>query len=219
MKKFKIITTCTSIVLMLALLAFGVYASTNVVTLSVSGTVSFSVTNVFVKVAAGLGASVPASPTYYYSQPASGQASINDLTSFGNDNFVDEDKKNTISYYLYIENMHSMAIYLMFSYEWQGSSKYNAQDTTKDGAVSVTTAGSSTVNNNNLTFKAQTKTPTVVSGVRTDKISSSTDCLVFKANEAKTLIVTLRMSDEAMLYKLTNGNFNLKVRADLNPIK
>ena len=115
--------------------------------------------------------------------------------------------------------MHSMAIYLMFSYEWQGSSKYNAQDTTKDGAVSVTTAGSSTVSNNNLTFKAQTKTPTVVSGVRTDKISSSTDCLVFNANEAKTLIVTLTMSDEAMLYKLTNGNFNLKVRADLNPIK
>lgn len=223
MKKFKIISTCTSLVLMLALLAFGVYAA-NIVTFSISSTVSFAVQDVYIKVAAGLGSEVPNPEDliFYYSQPEADQKNISQLTSLGNDNFVDEDensnKKNTISYYLYIENLHSMAINLKLEYSWQGSSKYNAQDTALDGAVAVTTVSSSSTNNDNLTFGGQTKTPTVDDGVRTDLISSSTDNLVFVANEAKTLIVTLTMKDEAMVYKLVNGNFNLKVKASLDVI-
>ena len=221
MKKFKIISTCTSLVLVLALLAFGVY-SANIVTFSISSTVSFTVQDVYIKVAAGLGSSVPNNPepTYYYSQPAEDQKNIKDLDSLGDAKFVDEDengnnKINTISYYLYIENLHSMDIHLMFSYEWQGSSKYNAGVTSGNGAVSVAPVNTSD-KNNKFTFNDQVITHEDKS--EQIKISSSTNSLTFKAKEIKTLIITLTMEDKAMVYKLTNGSFNLKVKASLNEI-
>ena len=48
MKKFKIISTCASLLLMVALLVFGVYAATSV-SFGISSTVSFKCENVFVK--------------------------------------------------------------------------------------------------------------------------------------------------------------------------
>lgn len=221
MKKFKIISTCASLVLMLALVVFGVYAATTSYTLSVTGTVTFNVSNVFIKVAAGKGSSVPATPTYYYSQPANGEKDISVLNTlgFGNASFIDEDNSGnqtkTISYYLYVENLHNMNIYLKFSYEWTGSSKYNAGVTSGDGAVSVATENTSD-KENKFTFEAQDITHEDKSELL--KISSSTNSLTFKANEIKTLLVTLTMKDDAMVYQLTNGSFKLNVRADLDPI-
>ena len=204
---------------MLALVVFGVYAATTSYTLSVTGTVTFNVSNVFIKVAAGQGSSVPANPTYYYSQPASGQNNITALTSLGDASFIDEDssgnKIKTISYYLYVENLHSMNIYLMFSYEWTGSSKYNAGVASGDGAVSVVPVNTSD-KDNMFTFSDQVITHEDKSELL--KISSSTNSLTFKANEVKTLIVTLTMKDEAMVYQLKNGSFKLNVRVDLDPI-
>ena len=70
MKKFKIISTCASLLLMVALLVFGVYAATSV-SFGISSTVSFKCENVFIKVTAGLGESVSEDPVpvYYYSKP------------------------------------------------------------------------------------------------------------------------------------------------------
>lgn len=221
MKKFKIISTCTSLVLMLALLAFGVYASKDV-TLSISGTVSFTCNDVFIKVAAGLGDTVPNNPTYYYSQPHEGEKNISELNTLGNSNFYDEDSENgynnTISYFVYIENLHNMPIYLMYEYLWAGDSKYNAQNTNLDGAVTVTTQDVSD-GTKNITFKNQEKETNVTNNVRNDKISSSTECLVFKEKEVKKLIITLTMNSDAMIYKLTNGSFNLKVMANLDAFR
>lgn len=204
---------------MLALVVFGVYAASTSYTLTISGTVSFSVSDVYIKVAAGQGSSVPVEPEYYYSQPAAGQKNITALTSLGNASFVDEDnsgnKTNTISYYLYVENLHSMNIYLKFSYEWTGDSKYNTGVTSGDGAVSVVPVNTSD-KDNRFTFNDQVITHEDKSEQL--KISRSTDSLTFKAKEIKTLIVTLTMKDEAMVYQLTNGNFSLKVNASLEPI-
>ena len=53
MRKFKIITTTAALLLMVALMAFGVYAA-NSATFSVSGTIKFNCTDVYVKITYGL---------------------------------------------------------------------------------------------------------------------------------------------------------------------
>lgn len=132
MRKFKIISTCAALVLMVALMAFGVYAAANSFTLSVSGTISFKCTDVYIKVNYGLllGETNTASDNYYSQpgDPVTWKKSPNDTTtvSFATlpaAKFTEEN--TTCTYYLTVQNLHGMPIYFNFGYLWENSNENN----------------------------------------------------------------------------------------------
>ncbi len=228
MKKFKIISTCASLLLMVALLVFGVYAATSV-SFGISSTVSFKCENVFVKVAAGKGDTVPADVKYYYSMPTQEQIdnklSLDDMAKDINlGNFVDNDdgSDSTISCYLTVTNLHGRKIYVAFDYEWISSSKYNATKLNEEGAVKAVAVLKSKIGENAETrkdYNAENKTtPTAENGLRKDDLYKYTGSLGFEIGETKTFVISLIYKNAAMVYKLDKGTLKIKMNAALDTI-
>lgn len=222
MKKFKIISTFGALILMVALFAFGVYAATEV-KFTISGTVSFTVTNVYIRAYAGVGENVGAiaDADYYYSQPASNQKNISALTTFAGwtsegkifkDN--DDDKDSTYYCYLVVESMQGQDIYVKFGYEWSNTSKYNTSNT----ANAVTIAVSETTTRSGVSEK--THNPTYIqdattTGKQTAK-GGDANFVKLEPKEVKTFKITLTFKNEAMVYKLTDGSLKLTFEAQLD---
>ena len=206
MKKFKIISTCASLLLMVALLVFGVYAATSV-SFGVSSTVSFKCENVFIKVTAGLGESVPEKPApeYYYA------AQFEDEKVGG----------NVITYYLEITSLHGMDINLMLGYNWEGISKYNIKDTTKGGAVEVSVSYKTKEENgtygNATSIDSTTPTIDTTSGKETRAAASRN--MTFKTKSTTLFIIRLTLKDKAMVYALTNAKLTIKFNAAIDPVQ
>lgn len=135
MRKFKIISTCAALVLMVALMAFGVYAAANSFTLSVSGTISFKCTDVYIKVTYGIVGDSTKTYGPYSSQPgatmawkdADGNAVTFDTTKneFANKlpdmvftETADEATMPTCTYFVTVENLHGMPIGIKLGYKW-----------------------------------------------------------------------------------------------------
>lgn len=224
MKKFKIISTCASLLLMVALLVFGVYAATSV-SFSVSSTVSFKCENVFIKVTAGLGESVPENPgpVYYYSKPIGDQKNVTELATKGLDAAQFEDEKeggNVITYYLEITSLHGMDINLMLGYNWEGISKYNIKDTTKNGAVEVSASYKTKEENGeygNATSIDPT-TPTIEANGKETRAAASSN-MTFKTKSTTLFIIKLTLKDKAMVYALTNAKLTIKFNAAIDPVQ
>ena len=224
MKKFKIISTCASLLLMVALLVFGVYAATSV-SFSVSSTVSFKCENVFIKVTAGLGESVPESPVpeYYYSKPTGDQKNVTELATKGLASAQFEDEKeggNVITYYLEITSLHGMDINLMLGYNWEGISKYNIKDTTKNGAVEVSASYKTKEENGeygNATSIDPT-TPTIEANGKETRAAASSN-MTFKTKSTTLFIIKLTLKDKAMVYALTNAKLTIKFNAAIDPVQ
>ncbi len=222
MKKFRIISICASLCLMIAMLAFGVY-SASTATITIGSSVSFEVQNVFVEVAAGLGKEPDEKNTeYYYSQPTGTQLPLTQLTKLPDKNFSEEEGGNEISYFVYIKNLHSRDIKIRFAFEWLSSSKYNYSDSTAgEGAVTVTSyvnkkIGTAFSKDKDLNCVAQT--PTKENSLRTDIIKGDSSSEDFLENETKILVVTIKLKDEASIYELKNGALTIKVNAGLQDI-
>lgn len=224
MKKFKIISSCASLLLMVALLVFGVYAATSV-SFGVSSTVSFKCENVFIKVTAGLGESVPENPepVYYYSKPTTGQKDVTELAAEGLASAQFEDEKeggNVITYYLEITSLHGMDINLMLGYNWEGISKYNIKDTTKGGAVEVSASYKTKEENGeygNATSIAPT-TPTIEANGKETRAAASRN-MTFKTKSTTLFIIRLTLKDKAMVYALTNAKLTIKFNAAIDPVQ
>ena len=225
MKKFKIISTCASLLLMVALLVFGVYAATSV-SFGISSTVSFKCENVFIKVTAGLGESVSEDPVpvYYYSKPTTGQKNVTELATkgLGNASFEDEkDGGNVITYYLEITSLHGMDINLMLGYNWEGISKYNLKDTTKKGAVEV--SASYKTKEENGTYGEATsigsKAPTIDTTKGKETRVAASNNMKFNAKSTTLFIITLTLKDKAMVYALTDAKLTIKFNAAIDPVQ
>lgn len=126
MKKLKLITTCASLVLMVAFMAFGVYALQSA-TMTVSGTVSYQCTNVAVKVTYGLVGGTTYGP--FISQetdPISWKDENGNAVTFTNGAFDGKllpdvaftEANLTCTYFITVESLHGMAIGLNFGYKW-----------------------------------------------------------------------------------------------------
>lgn len=208
---------------MVALLVFGVYAAGSSATFTVKSTVSFSVQDVHIKVAAGSGVEPNSSTTYYYSRPSGDQLNVSELTSLPNGEFSDETQGgNVLNYYLYVENLHGQDINVAFAYTWKNSSKYNSSSSSAtDGAVSVEAKllsikdGSTTQTAYNPTFS----TPTTSDGVRTDSASAFTNNHTFLKGETVIFVVTITLKSDAMVYKLSNSSLELSAKASLDTIE
>lgn len=221
MKKFKIISTLGALILMVALFAFGVYAATNV-TFTVSGTVSFTVTDVYLRAYAGVGETVGtiADADYYYSQPTTGQNNVSKLTTFTgwatesakfND---DKDENATINCYLVVESLQGQEIYVKFDYEWTNTSKYNTSNTTSAVEIAVTEVSS----RSGVADKTHAPTytqDTTTTGKQT-AIGGDSAFVKMEAKEVKTYKITLTFKNEAMVYKLTDGSLKLNFNANLD---
>ena len=225
MKKFKVVSTCASLLLMVALLVFGVYAAAgSTATFAVNSTVSFTVQDVYIKVAASSGTAPTNDTTYYYSQPSGSQQNISALTALPDCSFSDETTNgNVLNYYIYVENLHGQDINVAFACEWTSSSKYNASSTNEAaGAVTVTAKMMPTINGTAQTDINSTianATPTVANGVRTDKATSFTVNHVFKKIETVIYLVTITLKSEAMDYKLSDSTLKLSAKASLDAIE
>lgn len=224
MKKFKIISTCASLLLMVALLVFGVYAATSV-SFGISSTVSFKCENVFIKVTAGLGESVSEDPVpvYYYSKPTTGQKNVTELATNGLVAAQFEDEKeggNVITYYLEITSLHGMDINLMLGYNWEGISKYNLKDTTEKGAVEVSASYKTKEENGeygNVTSIDST-TPTIETNGKETRAAASRN-MTFKTKSTTLFIIKLTLKDKAMVYALTDAKLTIKFNAAIDPVQ
>lgn len=224
MKKFKIISTCASLLLMVALLVFGVYAATSV-SFSVSSTVSFKCENVFIKVTAGLGESVLENPVpvYYYSKPTGDQKNVTELATKGLDAAQFEDEKeggNVITYYLEITSLHGMDINLMLGYNWEGISKYNIKDTTQNGAVEVSASYKTKEENGEYgnATSIDSTTPTIEANGKETRAAASSN-MTFKTKSTTLFIIKLTLKDKAMVYALTNAKLTIKFNAAIDPVQ
>lgn len=221
MKKFRIISICASLCLMIAMLAFGVY-SASTATVTIGSSVRFEVQKVFVEVAAGLGSEPDENTEYYYSQPTGTQLPLTQLTKLPDKDFSEEEGGNEISYFVYIKNLHSRDIKIRFAFEWQSSSKYNYSDSTAgEGAVTVTSyvnkkIGTAFSKDRDLNCVAQA--PTKENSLRTDIIKGDSLSEDFLENETKILVVTINLKDKASIYELKNGALTIIVNAGLQDI-
>ena len=231
MKKFKIISTCASLILMIAMLAFGVYAASTKVSFSVTGTVSFKCENVFIKVAGSIvenNATLPPSTQeYYYSKPTGDQKNVTELATkgLGAGEFIDEDNagkaKKILTYYVEVVNLHSMDINLKLDYTWICESKYNSKtntDVTKsavkvDAYYQDKTGASYDTTKNYLTGATISHSGTEIVQ---DTIETNTTAVNFGANSSRLFVVTLTINDDALVYKLTpNSSLKLSIDASL----
>lgn len=229
MKKFKIISTCASLVLMLAMLAFGVYAASTKVTLNVTGTVSFKCENVFIKVAGSIVDNnetlPPSSQEYYFSRPASGEKDLKALETkgLGDGKFIDEDNdgtsKKTLTYYVEVVNLHSMDINLNLGYTWTCTSKFNSNSNT-DATKSAVKVDAYYQNKTGASYEA-TKTNLTgdISHSGTtdiiDTIQKDTGVINFGANSSRLFVVKLTINDDALVYNLTGSSLVISIDASL----
>lgn len=134
MRKFKLISTFAALILMVALMAFGVYA-VSTVSISVSGTITFKCTDVYIKVTYGIVGGTTYGP--YFSQPGNTMtwkdAQNNDVTFDTNNNTFanklpdmkftetnddNEDTMPTCTYFITVENLHGMTIGVSLGYKF-----------------------------------------------------------------------------------------------------
>lgn len=204
---------------MVALFAFGVYAATEV-KFTVSGTVSFTVTNVYIRAYAGVGENVEniADADYYYSQPASGQKDVKNLTKFAdwetesakfND---DKDENATINCYLLVESLQGQEIYVKFGYEWSNTSKYNTSNTTNAVTITVTEVS----NRSDIDDKPHVPEYDTTTTGEQKATGGDSAFVKMEAGEVKKYKIVLTFNKDAMVYKLDNGKLNLTFDANLD---
>lgn len=201
MKKFRIISTCCAVMLMVALLCFGVYAM-NSVTVSVSGTISFKCTDVYVELSYGLikGATTTEKGPYK-SQPGetvTWKDSNSNTVTIGTGDAVlpslafDETSKEC-TYYVTVKNLNGMDIYFNFGYKF--------------------TNNTATATNNAITATAKVYNEnTEVSSCTFDGNGILTSPLQVTAQSVRTLKVTLKLANTE--YK-AGGTINLASAAAL----
>jgi len=213
-RKFKFISTIASMFLLIALLAFGVYAASSV-SFSVSSTVSFEVTDVYVEVYYGKEGGTIQGPFYSSPNVTNEATKWQSANTLENTEFTEE--VATCIYYVTVKNLHGMAIHLRFDYEWTGISKYAADNA--DGtisSVSVVSKIAEADEQGNYNFESinaltNTTTSTDVSGVRTSTVKGDSTDLTVSADSTTKFQVTLTLKPEAMNYVLQNGS-GLKIR-------
>lgn len=200
MKKFKIISTCVAVLLMVALMSFGVYAM-NTVSVSVSGTISFTCTEVYVELSYGLikGAKTTTKGPYK-SQPGESvtwKDSDNNNVTIGVDDaklpeLAFDEANNECTYFVTVTNKNGMPIWFNFGYKFA-----NNTDTATNNSITATAE----------VYSGETKTTcTFESGVLKD-------ALPVEANSTYTLKVTLKLSNTE--YK-AGGTINLAAAAALD---
>ncbi len=224
MRKFRIVSLCASILLMISLMAFGVYAASSA-TFSVTSSVEFTVQNVFVEVSAGKGDAPAENATYYYSQPSGSQLPLTQLTALPDVEFNDEiENGNSITYHIYVKNLHSRDIKIRFGFEWTGSSKYNFSDQTAgEGAVQISSyvnskIGTSLKKDKDVTPEPEAPTKNNELLLRTDVIKGDSLCSDFLEGETRIFVVTLTLKSAAETFALKDGALKLKMSASLNDI-
>lgn len=218
MRKVKMLTTIISLVLMVALLAFGVYAA-KTVTFTVGANVTFTVSDVYIEVYYGQEGATPSGP--YYTDEKTSEPKLKAEDKLPDLSFTDQVLE--LEYFISVKNLHDMDIHLRFGYEWTGSSKYSANDTSKE-AVSVIAKIAEADESGNYDFESQTaitnnKTPTTDAntGIRTDVISGTTPDYSVSAQSTNKFKITLILNKPATSYVL-NGGLQLKMKAALEAI-
>lgn len=141
MKKFKIISTCVAVLLMVALMSFGVYAM-NTVSVSVSGTISFTCTDVYVELSYGLikGADTTTKGPYK-SQPGetvTWKDSNNASVTIGDGDaklpeLAFDEANQECTYFVTITNKNGMDIYFNYGYQFT-----NDTNTAKNNEITAT---------------------------------------------------------------------------------
>lgn len=159
MRKFKLISTFAALILMVALMAFGVYAVSSV-SVTVSGTITFECIDVYINVTYGIVGGTTYGP--YSSQPGNtmtwtgkdknGDDATFDMNNplpqlpemkFTETNDDNDDTMPTCTYFITVENLHGMDIGLSLGYKW-----VDDVNTTKNNPIKATnrlTTSSSTV--------------------------------------------------------------------------
>ena len=197
MRKFKIITTTAALLLMVALMAIGVYAA-NSATFSVSGTIKFNCTDVYVKITYGLVDGASFGP--YSSQPtdpvawkdSSGAAVVfDDKNKLPDLQFTESSLTRT--YFITVENMHGMDIFLNFGYSWVQTTGNSITASAKVYAGDVSSTSETTVSFNN---------------------SGIASVYQFAKNSKQTLKVTLTL-DSTKTELIANGSFQMAMAAGL----
>lgn len=203
MKKFKIISTCVAVLLMVALMSFGVYAM-NTVSVSVSGTISFTCTDVYVELSYGL---IKGTDTTtkgpYQSQPGetvtwkdsnntnvtigSGDAALPELAF--------DEANQECTYFVTIKNLNGMDIYFNYGYKFT-----NNTDTATKNPI---TATAKVYDNENAEINSCTFNDNGI----------LTNTLQVPAQSVRTLKVTLKLTYTE--YK-AGGIINLAAAAALN---
>ncbi len=210
MKKFKLISTCASLALVVAFFVFGVYASRQV-TLGVSGTISYSVQDVYIRLKYGLVGATSGNSGDLYSKPSDGQTPLEDSKEYGmpSGEFKDETGKDELVYFVEVENLHGQAIYIELDYTFSATSKY-------DGNPVVVTVNQYSVTNADITNDT-TATKTFTSTVDGTSYTSTGDtaCLPFKQNSVTTFRIVLKLQEDAKDFKLEKGNLNVNFKAAL----
>lgn len=182
MKKFKIISTCVAVLLMVALMSFGVYAM-NTVSVSVSGTISFTCTDVYVELSYGLikGADTTTKGPYK-SQPGESvtwKDSKDANVTIGSGDAVlplleFNEVNSECTYFVTATNKNGMPIWFNFGY------KFTNNTATETNNSITATAG---------VYSGETKeTCTFESGVLKDELQ-------VEANSTYTLKVTLKLDN------------------------
>lgn len=213
-RKFKVITTCAALVLMVAIMAFGVYAAVNSVSISVSGTISFKCTDVYIKVTYGIVGDSTKTYGPYFSQPGEaiswkdegGNAVTFDTTNntFANklpDMVFTETGDSTMptcTYFITVENLHGMDIGLSLGYKWTNN------DATKN--TNPITAKNKVVLGINETDKVLKETQDNSAGIIYLKDQ-------FVENTTRTLFVTLTLDNEDYI---AGGTLQMALAAAVN---
>jgi len=202
MKKYKLISSICAAVLVLAFLAFGIYAATRS-SFSVNSKVFFEVSDVLVKVNYGIENVKDLGP--YYSDEIVGTPLLNSVENLPHVTFTEE--SYTCTYYVTIENLHRQDIYLRLGYTWNDSTRYEGNAITIESEI---------YNNTQDTHDEiiDVETSTREDGYTKSKKDYNSEEMVFVANETITLKVSLILLQQAMDYTL-NGGLNLRVSAGL----
>lgn len=182
MRKFKIISTCAAVLLMLALMSFGVYA-VSTVSVTVSGTISFKCTDVYIKVGYGIVGNAEKTCGPYYSQPGtpitwkSSQEANAQVVSLADLPALEfSETSTTCQYYITVKNLHGMPIYFSFGYKWYNEKTNNViQDSAKYYSVDSGFAESNEIK------------PTISEGITAEH--------QVNPNAIETLVVTLTLSN------------------------
>ena len=204
MRKFKLISTCASLVLMIALMAFGVYASKSV-TLSIGGTITYHVSDVYIRVKYGLENGSNSGDLYTLEDPILGSTGTLPSSEFTEENDV-------LTYFVEVENLHSMDIHLRFSYSFETSSKYSNESVlvsvkTFEGTSSTGTSYTNSSTKNSLS-----------DGITKYTNIGDTKDITFKEKTTLTLKISLSLQEDAKNYKLTKCPLKLKMYAGLETI-
>lgn len=213
MKKFKIITTICALILTIALLGFGVYAATKS-KFTIKSTISFEVTDTFVKVSYGVENIQDFGP--YYSDSRYGEPLLSNYKNLPNLKFTEEERVYT--YYLKIENLHQQAdqenLHLRMAYRWKDSTKYEGNAITVNSVFYTYVQGEEGLEEIANEEWENTETFERVDG-KTNSINYyQSEDLDFVDQTTVMLKIIITLAEDATDYAL-NGGLELKVLASL----